>query len=132
VLMPIVAAMGGTASVQTLTVAVRAIAMKELTPANAWRNVGKELVVAIVNGFVFAIIIGCIAWYWFDSPLLGVVIGLALVLNLIVAGVYGSTLPVVLQRMGYDPAVASSAFATAITDIVGFFVFLGLGTLLLL
>jgi magnesium transporter len=132
VLMPIVAAMGGTASVQTLTVAVRAIAMKELTPANAMRNVGKEFMVAVLNGFVFAIIIGSIAWFWFDSPMLGFVIGLALVLNLIVAGVYGSTLPIILQRCGYDPAVASSAFATAITDIVGFFVFLGLGTLLLL
>jgi len=132
ILMPIVAAMGGTASVQTLTVAVRAIAMKELTPANALRNVGKEVVVAFLNGLVFAVLVGVIAAVWFDNAALGGVIGLAIVLNLLVAGLYGSIMPVLMQRIGLDPAVASSAFATAITDIFGFFVFLGLATLILL
>ena len=132
IVMPIVAAMGGTASVQTLTVAVRAIAMKELTPANALRNIGKELGVAILNGILFAIVVGIAVGLWFDDWRLGGVIGLAIVLNLAIAGLYGSTMPVILLRIGLDPAVASSAFATAITDIFGFFVFLGLATLILL
>ena len=132
ILMPIVAAMGGTASVQTLTVAVRAIAMKELTPANALRNIGKEFGVAFINGTVFAILVGIVVALWFGDLRLAGVIGLAIVLNLVVAGVYGSTMPVLLLRLGVDPAVASSAFATAITDIFGFFCFLGLATWLLL
>ncbi len=132
ILMPIVATMGGTASVQTLTVAVRAIAMKELTPANAVRTIGKEIVVGILNGFIFAVLIGVVAWLWFDNPELGGVIGLAIILNLVVAGMAGSMLPVFLQKYGFDPAVASSAFLTSITDVVGFYVFLGLASLLLL
>ncbi len=132
ILMPIVAAMGGTASVQTLTVAVRAIAMKELTMSNAYRAIGKEVAVGILNGIIFATIIGTVAWIWFGSPALGGVIGLAIGLNLIVAGFVGSSLPIVLQRLGFDPAVSSSAFLTSITDIVGFYVFLGLAAALLL
>ncbi|MBT5939001.1 MAG: magnesium transporter [Rhodospirillaceae bacterium] len=132
VLMPIVATMGGTASVQTLTVAVRAIAMKELTMSNAYRTIGKEVAVGVLNGILFAILIGAVAWAWFGSPALGGVIGLAIVINLIVAGFTGSALPILLQRMGYDPAVASSAFLTSITDVVGFYVFLGLAASLLL
>lgn len=132
ILMPIVATMGGTASVQALTVAVRAIAMKELTPANAMRTVGKELAVGFLNGLIFAVMIGVFAWVWFGSPALGGVIGLAIVINLAVAGLSGSALPVILQRLGFDPAVASSAFLTSITDVVGFYVFLGLAAVLLL
>jgi len=132
IVMPIVAAMGGTASVQTLTVAVRAIAMKELTPSNALRNISKELVVALLNGMVFAVLVGIVVSFWFGDWRLGGVIGLAIILNLMVAGLYGSTMPVILLRLGLDPAVASSAFATALTDIFGFFIFLGLATLLLL
>jgi magnesium transporter len=132
ILMPIVAAMGGTASVQALTVAVRAIAMKELTAANAYRNIGKEVAVGLLNGVMFALIIGAVAWVWFGSPALGGVIGLAIVINLVAAGLAGSVLPVTLQRLGFDPAVASSAFLTAITDVVGFYAFLGLAAFLLL
>jgi magnesium transporter len=132
VLMPVVAAMGGTASVQALTVAVRAIAMKELTPANALRNVGKEIAVGLLNGVMFALIIGTVTWTLFDDQTLAIVIALAIIFNLIIAGLYGSIAPVLVQRIGLDPAVASSAFATAITDIAGFFIFLGLATLLLL
>ena len=132
ILMPIVAAMGGTASVQTLTVAVRAIAMKELTSLNAYRAIGKEVSVGILNGFMFAVIIGIVAWIWFDNPALGSVIGLAIGLNLIIAGFVGSSLPIIIQRLGFDPAVASSAFLTSITDIFGFYVFLGLAASLLL
>jgi magnesium transporter len=132
VLMPIVAAMGGTASVQTLTVAVRAIAMKELMPSNAYRTIRKEVSVGILNGVIFAVLIGGVAWGWFGSLALGGVIGLAIVINLLVAGFAGSALPVLLDRLGYDPAVASSAFLTSITDVVGFYVFLGLAAGLLL
>ena len=132
ILMPIVAAMGGTASVQTLTVAVRAIAMKELTTSNAYRAIGKEVAVGILNGIIFAAIIGTVVWIWFGNPALGGVIGLAIGLNLIVAGFVGSSLPIVLQRLRFDPAVSSSAFLTSITDIVGFYVFLSLAAALLL
>jgi len=132
ILMPIVSAMGGTASVQALTVAVRAIAMKELTPRNAWRNIGKEVAVGLLNGVFFAILMGGVAWFWFDDIALAGVVGLALILNLFAAGLAGSALPVFLQRLGFDPAVASSAFLTAITDVVGFYAFLGLASLILL
>jgi magnesium transporter len=132
ILMPIVAAMGGTASVQALTVAVRAIAMKELTFVNAWRNIGKEVAVGLINGIFFALVIGGVAWAWFDNFALGGVISLAIVINLVAAGLTGSALPVLLQRLGLDPAVASSAFLTAVTDVVGFYAFLGLAGLILL
>ena len=132
VLMPIVATMGGTASVQTLTVAVRAIAMRELTPANALRTIGKEIVVGFLNGLLFAVLIGVVAWLWFGSQALGGVIALAIIINFIAAGLAGSALPVYLQRLGFDPAVASSAVLTSITDVLGFYVFLALAALLLL
>ena len=132
VLMPIVATMGGTASVQALTVAVRAIAMKELTMSNALRAISKEVMVGVLNGLLFALLIGAIAWVWFGSPALAGVLGMAIVINLTVAGLSGSALPVLLQRLGFDPAVASSAFLTSITDVVGFYVFLGLAAILLL
>ena len=132
ILMPIVATMGGSASIQTLTVAVRAIAMRELTPSNAYRTIGKEITVGVLNGLIFASIIGFIVYAWFDNALLGVVIGLAIIVNLIVAGFVGSSLPIILQSLGFDPAVASSAFLTSITDIIGFYVFLGLAASLLL
>lgn len=132
ILMPIVATMGGTAGIQALTVAVRAIAMKELTPLNAVRAIRKELVVSGLNGLLFALLVGGVAWAWFASPALGGVIALAMIISLLTAGFTGSVLPVVLQRVGFDPAVASSALLTSITDVVGFYVFLGLAAALLL
>ncbi len=132
VLMPIVASMGGNAGTQSLTVAVRALAMKELTAANAGRVIGKEFLVGALNGVLFAGLIGVVAWVWFDSVALGVVIGLAMSVNMLVAGLAGSTIPLMLDRIGIDPAVASSVFLTTVTDIVGFFVFLGLAALILL
>jgi len=131
ILMPIVASMGGNAGTQTLTVSVRALAMKELTPTNANRVVGKELLVGAFNGVLFAVLIGGVAWFWFGSPMLGVVIGLAMIVNMLVAGLAGTTIPLALDRMGVDPAVASSVFLTTVTDVVGFFVFLGLAGLIL-
>ncbi len=132
ILMPIVATMGGTAGIQALTVAVQAIAMKELTSANAMRAIRKELIVSTLNGFMFAALIGGVAWLWFGSPALGGVIAVAMVINLMAAGLAGSVLPVVIQRAGFDPAVASSALLTSITDVVGFYVFLALAAVLLL
>lgn len=132
VLMPIVASMGGNAGTQTLTIAVRAIAMKELTPANALRVVGKEVAVGSVNGIIFAILIGTATWAWFGDAKLAAVIGAAMVVNMIVAGFSGALIPVALDRFGADPAISSSVFLTTVTDVVGFFAFLGLAALVLL
>ncbi len=126
VLMPIVASMGGNAGTQTLTVTVRALAMKDLTPTNASRVIGKELIVGGVNGVVFAVITGGVAWFWFDNAALGAVIAAAMIINMIVAALAGTTIPLLLERVGIDPAIASSVFLTTITDIVGFAAFLGL------
>ena len=131
VLMPIVASMGGNAGTQTLTVAVRALAMKELTPTNAGRVIGKEALVGVFNGVLFAGLIGGVAWVWFGNSALGLVIGLAMIVNMFVAGLAGTTIPLALNRMGVDPAVASGVVLTTITDVVGFFVFLGLAALFL-
>ena len=132
VLMPIVASMGGNAGTQTLTVAVRALATKELTPANALRVIGKELIVGVVNGMLFAVIAGGVAWLWFGSPSIAVIIGAAMVFNLLVAALAGTTIPLMLERANVDPAIASSVFLTTVTDVVGFFVFLGLAAVFLL
>jgi len=132
ILMPIVASMGGNAGTQTLTVAVRALAMRELTMANAWRIIGKETLVGGFNGVLFAALAGSVAWLWFDDPLLGAVLGLAMIVNLIIAGIAGAMIPIGLARSGVDPAVALGVFLTTVTDVVGFFSFLGLAALLLL
>ena len=132
VLMPIVASMGGNAGTQTLTVAVRALATKELTANNAGRVIGKELLVGGFNGILFAVLTGAVTWVWFGSPALGLVIALAMIVNMVVAGLAGSTIPLFLSRIGVDPAVASGVFLTTITDVVGFFSFLGLAAWILL
>ena len=131
VLMPIVASMGGNAGTQTLTVAIRALAMKELTSTNTSRIVGKEALIGVFNGLLFAILIGLVTWLWFSNLALGVVIGLAMIVNMFVAGIAGTTIPITLYKFGIDPAIASSVVLTTITDVVGFFVFLGLAAILL-
>ncbi|MBO9465045.1 magnesium transporter [Tropicibacter sp. R15_0] len=132
VLMPIVASMGGNAGTQSLTVAVRALATKDLTGANLWRVVRREVLVGLVNGIAFAVIMGVVGVIWFGSPALGGVIAAAMVINLVVAGLAGIAIPVVLEKAGVDPALASGAFVTTVTDVVGFFAFLGLAVLVLL
>ena len=132
VLMPIVASMGGNAGTQSLTVAVRAIATRDLTSSNVWRVIRKEVVVGFLNGLLFAVVMGVIGWLWFDTMMLGVVIGLAMVINLVVAGLAGTVVPVLLEKIGIDPALASGAFVTTVTDVVGFFAFLGLAAMVLL
>ncbi|MFQ6547803.1 magnesium transporter [Aestuariibius sp. 2305UL40-4] len=132
VLMPIVASMGGNAGTQSLTVAVRAIATKDLTGSNVWRVIRKEMIVGLINGVFFAVTMGVIGVIWFGTPILGVVIALAMVINLVVAGLAGTVIPVVLEKLGIDPALASGAFVTTVTDVVGFFAFLGLAVVLML
>ncbi len=129
VLMPIVASMGGNAGTQTMTIAVRALATKELTVGNALRIVWKEALVGGVNGILFAVLIGVVAWLWFGDPAIGAVIASAMIINLILAGFAGVVIPVLLSRGGVDPAVASPVFLTTLTDVVGFFAFLGLATI---
>ena len=141
ILMPIVASMGGNAGTQTLTIVVRSIATKDLTATNVARVVMRETLVGFLNGVIFAIIMGSLAgiWYyandWGDQAAaiqLGGVVGAAMIINLLAAGLAGILVPIGLQRAGADPAVSSAVFVTTVTDIVGFFVFLGLAALVLL
>ncbi len=129
VLAPIVASQGGNATTQTMTVAVRALATRDLTDTNAWRVINRELMVGVLNGFAFAIITGAVAYAWFRVPGLAVVIGLAMICNLIAAALGGILIPLTLYRLKFDPAVASSPFVTTVTDVVGFFAFLSIATL---
>ena len=132
ILMPIVASMGGNAGTQSLTVAVRAIATKDLTGSNVWRVVWREVLVGLVNGLFFAVVMGAIAALWFASPQLGLVMAFAMIVNLLVAALAGIAIPVVMERVGVDPALASGTFVTTVTDVVGFLAFLGVGALVLL
>lgn len=132
ILMPIVASMGGNAGTQTLTVGVRAIATKELTASNATRIVLREVFVAGYNGILFAILMGVIGGFWFGSLALGAVLAAAMVINMLAAGIAGILAPLALEKMNIDPALASGVFVTTVTDVVGFFSFLGLAALLLI
>ncbi len=132
VLMPIVASMGGNAGTQALTIAVRALATRELTPANAARVIAKELLSGVLNGLLFCLLGAAIALFWYGDPSLALVFGLAMLINLVAAAVSGVLIPFCLYRLGLDPAVASSVFVTTVTDVVGFFSFLGLAHYLLL
>ena len=129
VLAPIVASQGGNAATQTMTVAVRALATRELGASNAWRVVMREAMVGLVNGLAFAVITGVAAVAWFKIPGLGIVIGLAIICNLVAGALGGILIPMLLERAKADPAVASGTFVTTITDVVGFFSFLGIATL---
>ncbi len=129
VLMPIVASMGGNAGTQTMTVAVRALATQDLGPVNATRVILRESAVGVLNGLVFAAIMAAIAFFWFGSGPLGLVIGLAMIVNLFAAAVAGILIPLGLEELGLDPAIASGVFVTTVTDVVGFFAFLGLAAL---
>ena len=132
ILMPIVAAMGGNAGMQVVTVTVRALATRDLTPANALRVVSKEVVVGIANGVFFAAIMGTIAALWFHSSALGGVLAAAMVFNMAWAGLAGIMIPLLIARMGHDPAIVAGPFLTTTTDVLGFFAFLGLATWVLL
>ena len=129
VLAPIVASQGGNAATQTMTVAVRALATRELGSSNAFRVVMRELLVGLLNGLAFALVTGVAAMAWFKTPGLGIVIGLAMITNLVAGALGGILIPMVLDRVRADPAVASGTFVTTVTDVVGFFSFLGIATL---
>ncbi len=127
-LMPIVASMGGNAGMQTLAVTIRAIATKELSSGNFNKIVGKEFLIGILNGIIFAIITAVIVQFWFQELKLSLLIGISMVLNMIVAGLFGILVPVSLKKVNIDPALASSVFVTTITDVIGFLSFLGIGS----
>ncbi len=132
ILMPIVASMGGNAGTQSLTVVVRQLALGDIAKHDAYRTIKKEVILSLANGLVFAIIMGIIASLWFDKGLLGVVIGLSMIINLFIAGFFGSMVPLFLKRIDIDPAIGSTVILTTLTDVVGFFSFLGLATIILL
>jgi len=132
ILMPIVASMGGNAGTQALTVAVRALATRELSKTNTWRMIWKETIVGSLNGLAFAAITGIITALWFTDPMLGSVIAAAMVINLFAAGFFGAAIPIYLDKAGKDPAVSSTVFLTTITDVIGFFAFLGLAAIFLI
>ncbi len=132
VLMPIVASMGGNAGTQTMTVAVRALATRDLTAQNALRVIRREIAVGALNGVLFGLLMALVAGAWFGVPMLAVVIALAMLMTQIAAAMGGIVIPMLLSRMRIDPALASGPFVTTITDVVGFFAFLGLGTAVLM
>ncbi len=132
VLMPIVASMGGNAGTQTLTVVVRQLALGDITSKDAKRAIKKEVLISLLNGGIFAVVIGFIAYIWFNIPLLGLVIALSMVINLFMAGFFGATIPLLLKKLDVDPAIGSTVILTTVTDVVGFFSFLGLATWILL
>jgi len=132
VLMPIVASMGGNAGTQTLTVTVRQMALGDIDVDEAKETIFKEVIVSLMNGMVYAIVMGLIAYWWFAMPMLGVVIGAAMVINLLSAGFFGALIPLGLKKFGIDPAIGSTVLLTTVTDVVGFFSFLGLATMILL
>jgi magnesium transporter len=132
VLMPIVSSLGGNAGTQSLAVAVRALASRELNPANALRFVSREFMTGAFNGVIVALVMGVIASLWFHNIELGLASGFAVIANLICAGLAGSLIPLALQRLKLDPAVASSVLVTWLTDTVGFLAFLGIATVMLL
>ncbi len=132
VLMPIVASMGGNAGTQTLTVAVRAIATRDLTSSTMWRIIGREAAVGLINGLIFALVIGAAAGLVYSSALIAAAIAIAMVVTMLVAGLAGILIPIALDRVGADPALASGTFVTTVTDVVGFFAFLGLAAVIVL
>jgi len=132
VLMPIVASMGGNAGTQTLTVVVRQLALGDISHSDATRIIKREVSISLLNGLLFAIIMGVIASIWFNKGMLGVVIALSMLVNLFMAGFFGSTIPLLLRKFGIDPAIGSTVILTTVTDVVGFFSFLGLATVILL
>lgn len=132
VLMPIVASMGGIAGSQTLTLAIRGLALDQITDSNKRWLLTKEVAISVINGLVWAAVVGVIAWLWFGQIGISLILGVAMVINLLVAAVSGLAIPLVLDRLGLDPALSGSVVLTTVTDVVGFMSFLGMATLFLL
>lgn len=132
VLMPIVASMGGIAGSQTLTLMVRAMALNQITVGNRWALLKNEIGIGSINGLLWAVIIGALAGLWFQSMILGATIALAIVVNIITAAMFGVLIPIALDKLKLDPALAGSVILTTVTDVVGFFAFLGTASLVML
>lgn len=132
VLMPIVASMGGIAGSQTLTLMVRAMALNQITVGNRFALLKNELGIGSINGLVWALIIGGMAALWFQEPVIGATIALAIVVNIITAALFGVLIPIILDKFKLDPALAGSVILTTVTDVVGFFAFLGTASLVML
>ena len=132
VLMPIVASMGGIAGSQTLTLAIRGLALGQITDANTRWLAIKEITISVINGIVWALVVGIIAWLWFGQAGIALILGVAMVINLLAAAASGLAIPLILKRLGMDPALSGSVILTTVTDVVGFMSFLGLATLFLL
>ena len=132
VLMPIVASMGGNAGTQTVTLVIRGIALGTIDESNARKVLQSEFLIGIMNSVIWAVVIGVVALFWFDNAMLGLVIGMAMTINLVIAALSGVIIPLLVKRLGIDPALASGVALTTVTDVIGFFVFLGLATLLLI
>jgi magnesium transporter len=129
--MPIVASMGGNAGTQSLTIMVRQLALGEIDKDNAMLAIKKEVILSLANGLIFALSIGIIAYFWFGDIKIGIVIAISMLLNLIFAGISGSIVPLGLKKAGIDPAIGSTVILTTLTDVAGFFSFLGLASLVL-
>ncbi|MEA3491535.1 MAG: magnesium transporter [Campylobacterota bacterium] len=132
ILMPIVASMGGNAGTQSLTIMVRQIALGEMSWSEAKDSIRQEIIIALLNGLLFALLMGAIAFFWFSDARLGIVIAMAMIINLLAAGFFGTVIPLGLKKIGTDPAVASSVLLTTVTDVLGFFAFLGLAQMILI
>ena len=130
--MPIVASMGGIAGSQTLTLAIRGLALDQITDSNKRWLLTKEVAISVINGLVWAAVVGVIAWLWFGQIGISLILGVAMVINLLVAAVSGLAIPLILDRLGLDPALSGSVVLTTVTDVVGFMSFLGMATLFLL
>lgn len=130
VFLPIIAGQGGNAGTQTLSVVIRGMLMREIAPANAWHLVKTEVLVGVANGFATGTLTAIAAWLWKGSPLLGLIAGLSMIITMVAAGLSGALIPLTMKRLGYDPAHSSGIFLTTVTDITGFFSFLGLAWLL--
>jgi magnesium transporter len=131
VLMPVVASMGGIAGSQTLTIVIRGMALGQVGQSNAAWLLNREVMVGFINSLLWALVVAVIATYWFGQPALGVIVGVALVINLVIAAIAGTVLPLIMRRMMIDPALAGGVVLTTVTDVVGFMTFLGLGAIFL-
>jgi len=131
VLMPVVAGMGGIAGSQTLTIAIRGIALGQIVKTNIKPLLFKELTVGTINGVLWSCVVATIVILWFDNILLGIVIGVSMIINLVIAALAGASIPLVLKHFGIDPAIAGGVILTTVTDVVGFMTFLGLATIFL-
>ena len=131
VLMPVVASMGGIAGSQTLTIVIRGMALGQVGQSNAGWLLNREVMVGFINSLLWALVVALIATYWFGQPALGVIVGVALVINLVIAAIAGTVLPLIMRRLTIDPALAGGVVLTTVTDVVGFMTFLGLGAIFL-